>query len=498
MAEVQVLSPRGVADVQGQTIAVSSIVMNLVAGGVSTCQISAHDVDDAQDPSQSASGSSGKAVDALSLSTADKLSAQQALMFEQTNVPNSKAIIYDGAGKSIVFHGFMSSPGYGNAPGVLGNSYMLMHQSIMLSSYRSFIYPTPRADHRESDITGDIFLLNSKDMATRFIEVLEILVKRWDLENDKSGTPFSVAQKVIRHKQNEVIFPRLKAVMEASTGASYWPSLTDDSGDHPAISAWIAGMLSDRVGDFFNTLAVFEQDFQCMFVPQFDAPIDSLLGRFVSYESIGSGGTGPLEPLTVPVEAVQFAGGNRTFLPITHAIVSGTYLTPWRSDLGNGNSNTQVPELAVFPESFNAAGLGITSPGPPWMTALVETDVSAEDAKANMDALDLDTYETGRVKIKDFIQKVNDKVKRPILDTWARNIYIFSALSGAICTINTPLNVAIKPGRRHAVLNKKGEILFNGFLAQVSHRVSAEGERSSASTSLSFTHVEASGFNLPL
>jgi hypothetical protein len=157
----------------------------------------------------------------------------------------------------------------------------------------------------------------------------------------------------------------------------------------------------------------------------------------------------------------------------------------------------EVPMLARYPETLQSGGLLLHSSGPPWLSTYVDIsgpDVLQDDPDPS---LNLSDFEKSHVSYMKLASVVADASLRPIIKTWAKNLFMYTALERTTAILPVPLDVSILPGKRYKVTNMKGDALFSGFLAQVSHSLAMKPKSGTAVTTLSFTHIQAGNFKLP-
>lgn len=468
----------------------------LSAGGQSTCFLTLQERVDAV-------GKGGKAVDALSEDIPLRLQTLQSLVFAQAKTAYDSAVtVIDGVNQ-LNFRGYLSNPSFSNAPGSMGPSYTLMHESAILGNYRSHIYQFSELERQINKLNPFQYKQTDADIAVRFMSVLDQTVKDWVnvySKNVQTEVPISIEQKAAWHKMNLVVYPYLKAVMDASKGAVVWDlfSQLTDVASQGEISTYIASLLSEKYDSFTTVLEQFERSFQCLFVPSFPPDASQAFGKLVSYHDIAAGKTTPLK---LPITVLQFSGGNRAALPVTHVLVQGAVNQSWRTNaISQGRQGTPTPMLAAWPPTVYAGGRVLVDSGPPWMRGILPQDFAASAVFDPAQGLDLSVYQSGRVKINVLINKLYE-VKADIMQQWAKNLYEFSSLENSTCNLEVPLDVSIVPGQRYAVQNMSGTQFFTGFLAQVAHRISVQGRAAGSAgvavTSLTFTHLNAGNFTLP-
>ncbi len=488
MSDVDVRMPRVTAQIADENLPVGQVNVSLVSGGLSTASVTLHEEGKATD---------GAAIDALNIDHTARVGAAQAVIFTARPDPDSTITIEDGQKHTLAFKGYLSNPSYRVGPGDVGAVRNVTHESVKLSGYRGNIYtfsPSQRDGVGSGDESTMPFMeFKSSNLGTRFMEVLDFQIARWQASDKSAEAPFSREVKEAWHTLNQGIYPDLQKVMQNSKGAVWDTFEAMLPSDHYKVSSFVREVILQQSDTFFSNLSLFEEGFQFQFVPSFTP--DGGLGQFVSWYDIGRA---PGAALSLPITSFQLSAGDKNFLPVTHVFLGGSLCQRWRGSSGYGQGPVPTPTLVAWPETPYAGGKILSNSGPPWLDQVEPDPEQGFQTQADsQDGLDLDSYQSGRASVNKFIGEITDTVKAPILKDWARNLYSFAALANSTTTFSIPLDVSIFPGQRYRVSNMKGALLFNGFLAQVSHSVAVAPKRGEGTTTLAFTHVEAGSFTLP-
>jgi len=489
MATTHVLHPTVKAQVADEKLPAQEVVLNLTTGGSSTATVILHE-------SQQATGDNAQAVDALSLNHTSRIGALQNTLFQARTTPDSQIVITDDRGHTLTFKGYLGNPSYRAGSGSLGNVRMVLHESVRLSGYRGMIY-APDVNAREgaganTDGTMPFMDFSSTSMSVRFMEVLDFQIKYWVSRGAVNETPFSKEVKAAWHALNTTLYPDLKKVMNASNDSTTWEEfkgIPDE--DNNRISGFMRDVITQQSNNFFGNFGLFQNGFQCQFVPGFAA--NGPLGYFIGWKEMTT-----VDPtaLTLPVKSISISGGDKRFLPVTHVFVGGSMDSCWRVGAGGGQGNIPAPVLVAWPETPYVGGQVLHDSGPPWLAQVSPGDSSQFEAQEGQ-GLSLDQYRSGRTAVNKFIGNLIDTKKAPILKRWARNLYALTALQNSSTTFTIPLDVSILPGKRYGVFDTFDNYLFAGFLDQVQHTIQTQGKEGDATTTLTFTHVEAGSFILP-
>ena len=439
-------------------------------------------------------------VDALNLDYTQLIGKAQNLLFSARRAADSIITAQDGKGNTLNFKGYLANLGGNAGIGSVGYPCVVAHESVRLSGYRGNIYAFDAMYRNEAADEPDPGTIPTMDfsstsMATRFMEVLNFMLSRWkDHQGGNNETPWSLALRQAWHGLNSDIFPDLKNVMNGSDEGTTWPQFSAfQQTDHQKLSEFVWDLITQQSGNFFGNLSLFEQGFQCQFIPDFNVN-SGILGYFTSWYDM-SQATGTTVKL--PVTQFTVSGGDKTFLPVTHVFISGAVASVWRDGSDTGQGTIPSATFYVYPETPYAGGQVLQNSGPPWLDTPSAGMPVAQDDGSQFAGLDLDAYKSGRKQANTYIGTIMDDIKKPVIKRWAQNLYVFSALERSTASFSIPLDLSLKPGQRLNVCTEDGKQLFSGFLAQVTHTVLTGEESGESSTTVMFSHVEAGGFTLP-
>ena len=490
---VEIRSPRATARVNGESLPTSRIQVTIAVGGPPSASIRLHKrVDAAQ-----------SATSVLSGEIAAKLGASQKQLFASKNGPDSVISMSDGAGNTLEFKGYVSSPTFSLVMGNVGFNYNLQHESAVLGAYRSSIYTNfiliggkwevgnPVAKYLEK-IGAEV---NYPSVSRRIKKLHEMMLDNWSSKMEGLDA-YTIDVNQAIHALNERLKHYWFDILEASHDSTAWDSLGElteadnkvVTGIHNTINAYILAVLQRNTQNFYATIAELCSSFQMLWVPTLGA---KAFGKFIRFKDVI---TDNAESKTIQVKSTSICAGNRNILPVTHAVVMGPYAVNYLEGSPNPNIGSQA--VAVWPHTIYEGGQVFSDSGPPWIGPALMKDPDPSKANETKIKLDLSLCQSAHTNLADTIVKINDK-KLKILEEWARNNYVFSSLSEATAEIPTLLDLSLQPGTCYRVLNGNGEYLFTGFLSQVTHIMETESQQPQVESVLVFTHVQASGFTFP-
>ena len=346
-------------------------------------------------------------------------------------------------------------------------------------------------------------------------DVLTELIRLWD-KDTSSGTVTTTYREedaaLVRRIHLNNTFPRTLVTQlfnyNPSASVSYVLQALQVGGEAakqdiiPGIVRSMASILLSSSSGFMNTILDFCQMFDLVLAPGF-SKID--IGKFISTDAMSSGIAVPKE-IIVSSFAPQL--GLQTSVPITAITVRGvTGLKAKQDETDNQrtlNSSGQI--LAIWPD----AALSPTTPGfpatvspPSWIPqAPSASPTSLELIKKSLDG----TRDTPDAVLKEIATAADgaSTLISTMLQALARSRYIDFALQGDSVTVETPLSLDWLLGQRYEIKSKKldgsAETLFKGALAAVRHEIArpeSAGSSGLAHTTLTFSHVEMGGFELP-
>lgn len=427
---------------------------------------------------------------------ASKMSSAQNNIYQ--SLQKDTITIDDGIGNTQTFEGYIVDGAYTLATGQVGFKQTLIHKSALLNNLQTGIYlfdslyrtPTklPAGGNKYSSwmksCLDDIITSwqTSIGVTTAIGQSTKNYMNRVHGEN---GSPKQIWDSILDNSEDE---------------NDYLSSITTDSNDvslHSAIVNFIRGIYSTSSGSFLQTIDTFGSQFQIKYVPAVFASSSATFGKFVSYETMIDSG----EAKALNIRAMSVRTGISDIIPIGQVAVHGIPTTMYRDNAPRNSPSSVPPEVATFPDSSGSTyGRSTKTMAPSWLPVSLDMG-SSDSSEAREDNLNVSVYkQTASEKVRDK-QKVVDTIVKKAVVNWAKNMYVDLSISGAVAEISIKLDLSWELGKPYAVQamleGGDGVDLFTGFLSSMTHTVSSNPSSPSASTTLVFTHVRASGFSLP-
>lgn len=455
--------------------AVSSMCMTLSVDTCPTVEFTTH-------PKKPA------AEGAISITNSDvaaTIGKGQKIIFSARDAPDTTLTVEDGAGGKLVFKGFYSNPSYSFSYGSTGMQQMALHESSMLDAIVPEIYASvdPSAWITEYD------RLETRNLADRIWQLQKRIVDTWNRHkiDDIPEKESLIAEKI--NGVNQVLFPAWKRVLDNSRTSLGWEEIEGlENAQMDKLDDTIKSALLQQSDSFFSNMLRFNSLFQAVWVPSMEAgQYGSYIRRRNLFENVRDIQVTPIN--------LRFAGGSSRLLPITHCVVYMGEASFWATS-DNGMGSVPASIVAAWPETSYGGGRILRDPGPPWLGGVTVPDTALDDTTD--DRLDLSAYMGKKDEVKEDTVKTSYNTCLTIASEWAKDIYNWTALSGATANMDIPMDVTILPGQYLSVSNSEG-LLFKGFVNSVVHELIAgdSGNSGRAVTSLSFSNVEATGFELP-
>lgn len=413
-----------------------------------------------------------------------KIADAQNTMFQPPveNVVN----MLDGAGNFAMFRGYAAGPNHTIAFNNVRNGKSLVHRCSKLNFLNTSIYrpglgiPVAEAAPVIQGAANPCAALKLilENIIRDFIEV--------DPE-DKGTTDYKIRQKI--HEANtKILNEEWYPILDASTESSI--SNFSDATNNPTIQIKMYDIIRSyylNSDDFSSTISAFEALFQMVFVP---GHMGNTPGKFVPLTNIISNP----EDKDVNIVSLDMNPGPKTYLSVTAVAVKG--LPPEEPPVGQA----AVPagtDMICWPEELPASGLTQVIQMPAWLPS----DLYPLEILKTGDNLDANANYNKAEAAQKEIKDGTELVRKICLDI-ARTTYIYSALEKSEATIISPLDLTWEAGKRYTVKqpdSKSGgsSALFAGWLCRLEHRITSTPGSPQAFTTLTFSHVEATGFTLP-
>jgi hypothetical protein len=444
-----------------------------------------------------------QAIEIFSSTATEFMGQVQSAMFAARNTPDVSVVMRDGNNSSISTRGYSVSPGYSVGAGSVNRAFVAIGEAALLSNLNPSIYRTVGDGFTPK--TGETIptVETSTSPAVRLIRILQKLKQDWTVYPlPREGTEYQIA--VSADRVNEEAINILSAIVTRSRVAlPSWSALAskpDEYSDfNKAINDLIQTLLQMSNSDFLSTLQNFCSQFQLQYVPSF-----SDFGTLIRMEDKVNG---PTTNKVAEVASIDISAGNIDTLPVQQVLVTGSPYIGYAIgvvDAGKENEDAAVRPaytgLYAYPSTPYTGGKIVKVGLPPYFPSVIGTFSPKAVAVAvqNKPNLDMTAFESQLDGLRTTIPIIFKEGVEPVIKRHCRNIFADLAIGGSVISINTGLDLSWTLGQRYNVSARGGNgPLFAGFLAGVSHRLSG-GQRSSATTTLSFTHVQCNGFTLQL
>lgn len=383
--------------------------------------------------------------------------------------------------------------------GYYNNSVQLVHEVEAANSYLPHIYSLANILNNQQNEIFDATYTNV------FTMVKVLLEKRHkDFEQMIASARFKdpVSKKNIEqiHANNMSVFPIVKKILEDSEskgGATYNGFSGLPAEAKKQLNAQIFNVLKRYLfstqSQFLPLLLQVAGAFQSFYVPPIKG--DSEYGYFKSNrEKVADG-----ESVSLQITGVTMTSGKRDNRPLQQVIVNGE---PPR--LNNTENKTQNiysflgdnATYMVYPESPpKENGNNLSLAIPEW----IPTNFYFNKPVAKKQPRELDIKK--RIDTRSALAKAaaNELVGPigEIIKEFAETAYKAAALASYSAVVNCTVDFSLMPGRTYQVIDEDEGLLFTGFLQGTSHNITGLSSSLSASTTLVFTSVKFTNFNLP-
>lgn len=408
-----------------------------------------------------------------------KIADAQNSMFAPAQVKT--ITVQDGSQQTLSFIGYDAAPSHSVMFGRVSNGKTLVHRCSKLFFINTSIYHLP----------PDKFALFPEEIESfkSPTEMMKLVLQRCldtfeeSLESDTSLSDKGTALlKRIHNKNLEVINELWFPILDASTESDL------DSFSEVMEKIYIVrdktfnSIYQSYVNnntDFSTVISQFCSMFQMVFIPSTDGRAP---GKFISYKKMMS----DPEEKDVVISSIAMSPGASRFLTVSGVFIQGAPGDNYWGLLSDGSG------VVSWPEEIPEQGELIPMSAPSWIPRELFPEETPPDGK------NLDLNENANIaEAKAAERKEDANVVEKVLKEMARLAYNNAALGPATATIVTVLDVSWEIGKRYAVKQAGGDLLFSGFLKGLTHRVSSSPDSPEAVTQLTFSHIETNGFTLP-
>lgn len=454
-----------------------------------------------QYPPPDAEDAENKAVALTSADVTKKLGEMQQKAFEDRSSPDSEvALKVEGSGGTKVnvkLKGYGLAPSYAFSPYHVSIGASVLDEFAAIDVARFGIYGATWQDDNTGQYNtyGDTLEDCGWDIPQCLYKMAEDMTK-----NGLSSAAFESDNlpdldkqtKQAQHKLNTRVLPLLKKLCENSTKFGWKDSLSKLSTHiQTSVDAEIRRCLHSHLvsssGSFLTTLLDICDEFQCVLVCEVSN--DGMKYDMRSRQEIMK----DPEDLTLPIQALNAsAAAGAGIFPTRFVAVT----RPGYVDM---NLGTTVQFLACPKKNMEAGGTALPVAPPSWMRDIQNDNSKASNSGKPAKRKGCEKTEKGEIK-----EETNEQLEgiasesEDIMKEWAENCFAWNALGSSQVTIQAPMIVEVKSGKRYTVKNENGDTLFTGFAADVSYELqTGSGSNNSATTDIEFTHVEFGSFKLP-
>lgn len=404
--------------------------------------------------------------------------------------------VTDAFDNSIEYKGNATAPNYQLAAGRLSFTQHVEHHTSALNVFNMSCY-SPKC----SNIDYEEY--SSKKVPEIILDIMDELINYCGARPEIGSAPgyaSTLAERAVRvqHKLNlqERVITPAKGVFQRSLEEDM------DGGIHFAweeLPEWLTIIdklqsLRDRIidllrlntGGFFGNILHFAQEFQELYIPNFEK-IGYLKARRRIFEHS--------EPIELDIIDCSMSLGTMGWYPeravgveLPEKLTSDTNI-----DFGNFRPDyITYPPLEPEKDPEEAVSI-IPCTSPTWMPrkwfdcqSEAETEDTTVSGRSIYTPSQVESIQDEGVKDK---EQEQERKKVEVITEWAKNEYIWQLLQSATCSITTELRLDLEVGVHYKVKNRDGKLLFSGLLYSITHTIKRGERDASATTQLMFSHV---------
>lgn len=431
--------------------------------------------------------------EAIQIATSDvamEMGEIQNKIFESRTEPDCEIEVScegdDSAGE-FKFKGFLTGGSYGFSAGNVEKEEQAIPEYALVSTLTYSIYKqgvafrTPLKPNFESSFTEFIK------------QCCEELEKNWH-EDPKAQQEINKAVAQKQHEMNQKVKKYWEELLKASDGDEKfgWQEAATvlsnkAKGGDVKLRQRVMDILLGVDGPFESTIMQIAEEFQLMYVPQWDK-----IGYFMNKWNLIANA----EDLELDIVSMNCSGSNgMSLFPIKYVAVVPPQGPKYRKTENASN-------FIVYPEEgLKEGGSMLRSHGPLWInsfTAMQKADKEGKKPERREKKCDVSQAKEGPKKTADEAKSAY-QTTYDVFEKWAQAEYIYQALSGSNASVVTTLNFNVEVGKTYNVKTKtSGMELFVGVLVNIQHNISTgNGKNPQAMTQLTFSPVMFSGFKMP-
>ena len=433
------------------------------------------------------SDANNEATDITAKDIFTAMAERQTKSFSDTpDTPGVDLSITDAFNSSLAFKGNTSAPAYSFSAGDVALTEDIQPDYAALNCLDLSIY---NAVEYDIDLMKDnAYPSNMAEFIKKVFEGI-ISVGKKNLENSAQGKLTKECNKK-QHEINEKVKKFAIQLFDNSKDTIGWDGVKDQIGmpGVDAIKRRICGALKANAGGFFNNILHLAEEFQCVYIPEFDN-VGKLINKKKLFESD--------ESLDLKSISLSVRAGSVGMFPVRAVAVRRASTGGADIDLINDNNDYGV----IYPKDVKPGGSIMQILGPQWLPATYFdfAKVKAIDNGSAAKPLQNNQLEpkSGQ-NAEPAAQKAEqqNKENEKVVEQWAETVYYWQALGQSYAIINTELMLNAKVGTRYTVLGADGA-LFSGVLNSVEHTISTGYTDCKANSNLQFSHIIMEGATIP-
>lgn len=378
---------------------------------------------------------------------------------------------------ALAFQGFLVQPsvnfGRTTTIGLASIHVMSMLQAFNPSLYAtSEFYGLPEPETEQDSVASRIktLLITLRDSYTSSVVY----------PGDETLDPKPI------EKMNELAWPFVEEFLDASIPKTRYPGMRSTGANGYSVNQRLITLMmgSDSFLDFVMAVCnEFQLQFNCTW------------GNSAWMEKITCLNDPSGRYIKSMVENVSFTMSSADRIPPVQLVLQGelnefygdpSLTGPRVSGLSTNPLDGVGRIVAAFPETnSDAVGRYIIAQAPSWVGspakafAEIPTEVTGDR---------MQTIAAQQTDQQDQLDSKAD-AQLKLLQQLAKNMFIRIYLAGSRASVMTPLLLTVQVGRTYSVKSMEGDVIFQGFLASVTHRIEMQSEAASAVSVLNFTHI---------
>lgn len=413
---------------------------------------------------------------------ADDMEKRQKLVFsDRSSSDASVSIQVEGDGDNkFSFDGVLSGPAYSFS----SHNVELSDQVIPLYTKINFLNLSIYKVIDDTSLVFDSPSLFGAGAVKTICELTAGMVKKWmdEVPAQFQNSPISEFLEA-QHEVNGKVVKYWTELLDNSNESFGWKNIKEYlGGDYDRkLRETIANLTAQSSGTFSTVIDRFAEEFQCIYVPSW-----SSIGTYVSKKSLFENS----EDLSVaPISLTINTANGFGLLPTA-------YLGIESPDVGQdtGRKHSQKRLIVCVPAENKGKGQMIRMIGPRWLQSGLHIGKAPNGAYSV--APDASKVEEHRKAAEQGTVEAQKKAAKG-MEEFGLCAYAYLSLADSKAEINMPINFKLQVGKRYAIQNSKGELLFTGLLAHLTHTISTKSRNPVANTVASFTHIEVGSFKLP-